>query len=93
MLHTAHSLTLFCQSSELWRNPTIADLSTLENTSICCAAVDMLVISPWKPASDINCNKYKHKLMRYHIIFLLQNKIDFEKWGKSSIGINKEYVL
>lgn len=51
---TAHSLTLFCQSSELCRNPTIADLSTLENTSICWAAVDMLVISPWKPASEIN---------------------------------------
>lgn len=51
---TAHSVTLSCQSSELCKKPTIDDFKTLEKTSICWAAVDILVISPWNPASDIS---------------------------------------
>lgn len=54
---TAHSKILFCQSSEFWRKLEMVVLRTRENTSICWAAVEMLVISPWNPASDISCEK------------------------------------
>lgn len=51
---TAHSSMHFCLSSGLVRNFVIDVFSTRENTSICCAAVEMDVISLWNPASDIN---------------------------------------
>lgn len=51
---TAHSFVVVCQSSGLVRNPAIDVFKTLENTSNCWAAVEILVISPWNPASDIS---------------------------------------
>ena len=54
--HTAVSLMFFnIVSSELWRILQTDVLSIRENTSICWAAVEILVISPWYPASEMSC--------------------------------------
>jgi hypothetical protein len=52
---TAVSCIFFSIASSPLDKILITDvLSILENTSICCAAVVMLVISPWYPASEIS---------------------------------------
>lgn len=69
---TAHSCILDCQSSVFCKNPAIAVFKTRENTSICWAAVEILVISPWNPASDISYQKYIYK--KKNIIQYIYNK-------------------
>lgn len=68
-LLTAHSWILDCQFSVFCKNPAIAVFKTRENTSICCAAVEILVISPWKPASDMSYidNKIHMKIIQLQI--------------------------
>ena len=67
--NSGRTLPIVCSPSS--RTVQAEVFRTLENTSIWWQAVETLVISPWYPASEINCQSRQYKLLVYLSLLFL----------------------